>query len=206
MWSSGRAERLNRFLQERGKRKIYRAARAGRSMHDHVDYARAVLFAAEAHRGATRDGSDDPYFIHPLRVAELLRHNGAENYAVLITAVLHDVLEETTTKYDDIEKHFGPEVARWVALLSNDRRLPKAERKRDMISRLATAPDEVALVKLADRLDNLSEARKKFTSPAALRNYLDESRKLVEALTKGRTNPIISTLAARVTESVERPG
>lgn len=125
---------------------------------DYTLYAKAVTFASEQHRGQKRteaDGEVD-YVVHPIRVAEHLRHlAGVEDIEILCASVLHDTIEDSGTRYDELAEVFGDRVARIVAELTNDSRLPKAARHEDMIRRLATASSEAKLIKLADRYDNL---------------------------------------------------
>ena len=125
---------------------------------DYTLYAKAVAFACEAHRGQKRTeaGGEVDYVVHPLRVAEHVRRlAGVDDVEILCAAVLHDTIEDSGTRYDELAAEFGDRVARIVAELTNDGRLPKAERHQDMIRRLATASPDAKLIKLADRYDNL---------------------------------------------------
>ena len=125
---------------------------------DYTIVARAVVFAFEQHRGQKRleaEGQVD-YIVHPLRVAEHLRRLArCEDVEVLCAAVLHDTIEDSGTRYDELAEAFGDRVARIVVELTNDSRLPKAERHEDMLRRMATTSPEARLIKLADRYDNL---------------------------------------------------
>jgi guanosine-3',5'-bis(diphosphate) 3'-pyrophosphohydrolase len=125
---------------------------------DYALIARAIVFAVEQHRGQTRQehGGAVDYVVHPLRVAEHVRRlAGCDDVDVLCAAVLHDTIEDSGTRYDELAAAFGDRVARIVAELTNDSRLPKAARHEDMIRRLASASPEAKLIKLADRYDNL---------------------------------------------------
>ena len=125
---------------------------------DYTLYAKAVVFAFEQHRGQKRSEADGEidYIVHPLRVAEHLRWlAGCEDVEILCAAVLHDTIEDSGTRYDELAKAFGDRVARIVAELTNDSRLPKADRHEDMIRRIAHASPDAKLIKLADRYDNL---------------------------------------------------
>lgn len=125
---------------------------------DYSLFAKAVAFACEQHRGQKRteaDGEVD-YVVHPVRVSEHLRRlAGCDDVEILCAAVLHDTIEDSRTRFDELAEAFGDRVARIVAELTNDSRLPKAERHEDMICRLAAASSEAKLIKLADRYDNL---------------------------------------------------
>src|SRR6184192_4219738 len=98
----------------------------------------AVAFAARAHRHQLRKDGQTPYASHPFRVCLVLRHVfGIDDPRVLTAAVLHDTVEDTTTDCDDLVERFGPDVARWVAALTKDKRLPEDERERSYAAGLA---------------------------------------------------------------------
>ncbi len=120
---------------------------------------RAYIFAMKAHGGQTRQ-SGDPYFSHPLAVAAILTELRADP-ATVATALLHDVVEDTDHSIDDIEEHFGSEVAQLVDGVTKlsqielrDEASKQAENFRKFV--VAMADDvRVLLVKLADRLHNM---------------------------------------------------
>jgi guanosine-3',5'-bis(diphosphate) 3'-pyrophosphohydrolase len=119
----------------------------------------AVAFAARAHRHQLRKDGQTPYASHPFRVCLVLRHVfGVEDTKVLTAAVLHDTIEDTTTDGDDLIEHFGPDVARWVAALTKDKRLPEEERERAYAAALAAGGWPVHVCKLADVFDNLLDS------------------------------------------------
>jgi guanosine-3',5'-bis(diphosphate) 3'-pyrophosphohydrolase len=121
---------------------------------------KAISFAAERHHGQMRKNKRTPYFAHPVRVMlNVLREFGESDPETLAAAVLHDTIEDTTTDYDDILRHFGDNVARWVALLTKDKRMAEEAREDDYFAGLARAPRPVKLVKISDTLDNLRDAR-----------------------------------------------
>ena len=88
----------------------------------------AASFAANAHRHQVRKGGQGSYICHPLRVASLLDAAGAYEETVII-GLLHDVLEDTDTDYNELVYQFGEPVADAVRALSDDKALPKADRK-----------------------------------------------------------------------------
>ena len=120
---------------------------------------KAYLYAKDKHASQSRR-SGEPYILHPLAVAEILTQFRVDP-ASLISAVLHDVVEDTETPLSEIEEHFGSVVASLVDGLtkigkikfrSQEERM--AENFRKMI--IAMAKDfRVILVKLADRLHNM---------------------------------------------------
>ena len=124
-------------------------------------YARlheAISFAARAHRHQARKDGLTPYIAHPFRVAMVIRQVfEIDDLTVLTAAVLHDTIEDTTTDYDDLIAHFGVEVADCVASLSKDKRLPEPDREAAYLRQLLAGDWRVAVCKLADGYDNLSD-------------------------------------------------
>jgi guanosine-3',5'-bis(diphosphate) 3'-pyrophosphohydrolase len=121
---------------------------------------RAAALAARAHRHqARKDLVKTPYFSHPARVAMIVAVRfGCTDEKVLASALLHDVIEDTTIDYDDLMKDFGGQVADIVACLSKDPRLVECDRERLYDEQLAKGPWQARLVKLADVYDNLADA------------------------------------------------
>jgi len=129
-------------------------------MTDTPLWHRAASLAARAHRHQVRKNKKKtPYFSHPARVAMIVAVRfGCTDEKVLASAFLHDVIEDTTTDYDDLLEHFGREVADIVACLSKDPRVVEQERERLYDEQLAAGPWQARLVKLADVYDNLADA------------------------------------------------
>jgi guanosine-3',5'-bis(diphosphate) 3'-pyrophosphohydrolase len=119
----------------------------------------AYDLAAAAHAQQTRDNGD-PYITHPLAVAEILAGYRLDT-ATIVTALLHDVIEDTVVKLPNLEKRFGPAIAGLVDGVTKLTRLElqsdrtkQAENFRKLV--LAMSKDiRVLLVKLADRLHNM---------------------------------------------------
>ncbi|MDX8354059.1 bifunctional (p)ppGpp synthetase/guanosine-3',5'-bis(diphosphate) 3'-pyrophosphohydrolase [Cognatiyoonia sp. IB215182] len=119
----------------------------------------AFLFGAEMHDGQFRH-SGEPYFTHPVAVAEILAGQQMDD-ATIVTALLHDTIEDTKASYAQVEKRFGREIADLVdgvTKLTNlqltSTQTKQAENFRKLF--MATSRDlRVTLVKLADRLHNM---------------------------------------------------
>ena len=140
---------------------------------------KAISFAARAHKGQIRKDGATPYVSHCFRVCFILRDVfGVTDEETLIAAVLHDTIEDTTTDFDDLEKKFGNKVASWVSLLSKDKRKQENERERDYFRTLENAPNEVKLIKLADILDNLLDARGVFAGDELFKLLRKADRRL----------------------------
>ncbi len=120
---------------------------------------RAYVFTVQMH-GAQKRASGDPYFSHPVEVAGLMTDLKMDEDTI-ITALLHDTVEDTLTTIEDVEKRFGPEVARLVdgvTKLSKIEAQTENERAAENLRKflLAISDDiRVLLVKLADRLHNM---------------------------------------------------
>ena len=120
---------------------------------------RAYVYAMRAH-GAQKRASGDPYFAHPIEVAGILTDYRLDTETI-VTALLHDVIEDTDTTREKIEELFGSEIAELVEgvtklskLELSQAHLRQAENLRKFI--LAISKDvRVLLVKLADRLHNM---------------------------------------------------
>jgi guanosine-3',5'-bis(diphosphate) 3'-pyrophosphohydrolase len=120
---------------------------------------RAYVFSMKVH-GAQKRASGDPYFSHPLEVAGILTQYKLDS-ASIVTALLHDAVEDTLTTLDEIQRLFGPEIARLVDGVTKLSRIElqsdhtkQAENFRKLL--IAMSEDiRVLLVKLADRLHNM---------------------------------------------------
>jgi GTP pyrophosphokinase len=122
------------------------------------DLQKAIRLAQEAHRQQVRK-SGEPYFFHPLRVAHLAARHWMD-FASVISALLHDVVEDTPTTLEDISEMFGMEIGLLVDgltkvdddLLSRDVLKEQTYRKQVL---LAVRDVRVLCLKFWDRIDNL---------------------------------------------------
>ena len=124
---------------------------------DLVKLARAADYAARQHIAQRRKGERaEPYVNHLIEVAALLAEATAgEDVVLLMGGLLHDTLEDTESTYEDLEERFGPEVAALVAEVTDDKSLPKAERKRLQVETSGHKSREARLIKLADKTSNV---------------------------------------------------
>jgi (p)ppGpp synthase/HD superfamily hydrolase len=120
---------------------------------------RALVFAAERHRGQRREADDAAFLLHPLEVAQLLRGRGYSD-EVVAAGVLHDSLEDTDTTAADLERHFGPVVAELVtAVTEPSDEGSYAERKARLRESMADAGGDAAAVYAADKVAKARELR-----------------------------------------------
>ena len=157
---------------------------------------RAMTFAAEKHKNQSRkNAGGTPYINHPLAVAELLaREGGVADITVLVAAVLHDTIEDTETTRDELKTLFGPEVAGVVAEVTDDKSVPKAERKRRQVEHAAHLSPRAKLVKLADKICNVRDVADdppKDWPLARRQEYFDWAKSVVDRL-RGVNEPLES--------------
>jgi GTP diphosphokinase / guanosine-3',5'-bis(diphosphate) 3'-diphosphatase len=120
---------------------------------------RAYVFSMKAH-GSQKRASGDPYYSHPIEVAGILTDLHLD-FETIVTAILHDTIEDTVATPEEIEKHFGQNVARLVdgvTKLSKIEAQSESQRAAENLRKflLAMSGDiRVLLVKLADRLHNM---------------------------------------------------
>ncbi len=120
---------------------------------------RAYVFSMQAH-GSQKRASGDPYFSHPIEVAGILTDLHLDDETI-VTAILHDTIEDTLATPEQIEKSFGPNIARLVdgvTKLSKIEAQTENERAAENLRKFLLAMSDdirVLLVKLADRLHNM---------------------------------------------------
>ena len=191
---------------------------------------KAYVFAMKAH-GKQFRASGDPYFAHPLEVAGILTELKLD-VPTIVTALLHDTIEDTSVTYDDIKENFGDTIAGLVDGVTKlsklelfSERTKQAENFRKLM--LAMSNDiRVLLVKLADRLHNMrtlhfiksADKRRRIAqetvdiyAPLAGRIGMQSLREELEDLAFGELNPearnsIATRLARLDAQSGDRIG
>ena len=145
---------------------------------------KALHFAATKHRDQRRkDVEASPYINHPIEVAELLaREGGVTDPVLLQAAILHDTIEDTNTTPEELDEVFGADVRGVVEEVTDDKSLPKAERKRLQIEHAPNLSARARQIKMADKISNVRGIT--LTPPAdwslARRmEYLDWTEKVV---------------------------
>jgi guanosine-3',5'-bis(diphosphate) 3'-pyrophosphohydrolase len=156
-------------------------------MNEKLLLIRAMHFAADKHRDQRRkDVIESPYINHPIAVAEILATiGGVDDVDVLVAAVLHDTIEDTETTASELETLFGSRITRIVEEVTDDKSLPKAERKRLQVEHARSISPEGALVKLADKTSNIQDIAHnppRGWDEERRREYLDWAREVVDSL------------------------
>lgn len=119
----------------------------------------ATRFSAEKHRNQRRKGDDAaPYINHPIAVAErLISVGGVEDADVLIAALLHDTVEDVGVTPEELEEKFGARVRSLVLEVTDDKSLPKAERKKLQEEHAPHLSPGAKLIKLSDKISNIHD-------------------------------------------------
>lgn len=152
-------------------------------------FIKALKFAAEKHRYERRkDELKSAYITHPIQAVEMLWEVGKiRDIDVLTAALLHDVLEDTPTTEDEISQPFGPQVLGVVKEVTDDKSLPKDERKRQQVLHAPFLSLKAKYVKMADKICNVRDIRE--NPPAAAdwslyrkTNYINWSKDVVDAM------------------------
>src|SRR3989440_8411935 len=148
---------------------------------------KALAFAAHKPRDQRRkDAEASPYINHPIALADVLvNEGGVTDIEVLCAALLHDTVEDTATTHDELVHAFGSRIARIVAEVTDDKRLPKAERKRLQVEHAPALSPEAKLVKLADKLVNLRDVDQRPPAKwdlARRREYFEWAKNVVDRL------------------------
>lgn len=127
-------------------------------------YQETILYAATKHTatGQMISGTHLPYVVHLCNVAMEIytahqHHPLPELNFALQVALLHDILEDTNTTFDELDAIFGTRVADTVLALTKNKNLPELERMPDSLNRIKQNGETAACVKLADRITNLQK-------------------------------------------------
>ena len=120
---------------------------------------KAVKFAAEKHRFQRRkDAKKTPYINHPINVVNMLANEGEESDTnLLIAALLHDTLEDTKTKPEEIEKEFGPEVLLIIQEVTDNKMFPSPLRKKLQVKNAHKKSISAKKIKIADKICNIRD-------------------------------------------------
>jgi len=133
----------------------------------------AASVAQDKHFYQHRKFSNEPYFKHPSRVADILRRF-TKDEEIIAAGYLHDTCEDTKTSFKELEATFGPRVASLVKeLTSVKKNQVKIGKAKYLLKKMNSMSDSALFIKLADRLDNVSDFR--FASEKFRKKYIDET-------------------------------
>jgi len=146
---------------------------------------RAALFATQKHSEQRRkDEKASPYINHPIHVAHLLATvGGVDDLDTLVAALLHDTIEDTDTTAAELASEFGERVAELVEEMSDDKSLPREERKRLQIEHAGEASGEAKRLKIADKIANVRDVAENPAQGWSIerrRGYVEWAAKVVD--------------------------
>jgi guanosine-3',5'-bis(diphosphate) 3'-pyrophosphohydrolase len=150
----------------------------------------ALQFAAEKHRRQRRKDSEaSPYINHPIELANILVNEAfVADPVVIVAAILHDTVEDTATTLEELTSLFGGEVSAIVAEVTDDKTLPKEERKRRQEEHAPHASFRAQQIKLADKISNLRDLGRRPPATWDLqrkRDYFDWAKRVIDGV-RGR--------------------
>jgi len=130
-------------------------------MNDILKISKALDFAAKKHVNQRRKGvAQEPYINHLAEVSLLLAEaTKGKDVNLVIAGLLHDCREDQNVPYEELVEHFGKDVADLVSEVTDDKTLPKPERKRLQVVNTPHKSDRAKMLKLADKTSNLRAIR-----------------------------------------------
>lgn len=122
-------------------------------------FLKAVKFSAEKHRHQRRkDERASPYINHPIEVANVLWTSGdVYDLTTIVGAILHDTIEDTNTTPEEIRINFGEDILALIQEVTDDKSLPKKERKRQQIEKAPLLSCRAKQIKIADKICNIND-------------------------------------------------
>lgn len=155
-------------------------------------------FAAVKHKDQRRKDKDQtPYINHPIGVAHIISEEAQiTDTNILISAVLHDTVEDTDTSFEELEFEFGSQIKEIVYQCSDDKTLSKEQRKQKQIEKAGSCCYEAKVVKLADKLYNLRDLERQLPvgwSEERRQVYFEWSWKVVKNI-RGTCSPLEESL------------
>lgn len=188
------------------KRQLLQIADPFYNLTQLAELSLAIDFATQKHKGQKRK-SGEPYVSHPIAVAGILVEWGMDIDTVL-AGVLHDTLEDTETSFEELETHFGRDVAFLVDGVSKVSRARSGMRDissylpetKDNLTKLLIAVGQdvrVIIIKLADRLHNMQTLRhhKPNKQVKIARETLEVFAPIADRLNMGRVRVQLEELA-----------
>jgi len=146
---------------------------------------KAMQVAEEKHRGQKRKFTNEPYIVHPLSVANIVKkYKNSHRITELITAaILHDTLEDTNIKEEDLKTMFNELTVSLVKELTTDEEEKnKLGKKIYLANKMIKMSNWALVIKLADRLDNLAPG----TPEEWRNNYIKDTKYILEELERHR--------------------
>ncbi len=170
-------------------------------------FLKALHYAAYQHRNQRRKGSSHvPYINHPIAVTDILWQTGeVRDITTLVAALLHDTIEDTGATPEAVREQFGDEVLSLVLEVTDDKSLPKGERKRLQVVNAPHKSPKARQIKLGDKINNVYEIAHdppKDWSLERRREYLSWTEQVIDGL-RGQ-NPALESRYDQVLEEARK--
>jgi len=137
-------------------------------------------FASKHHKGQWY--GDKPYMYHLKKVSDVALDFGYTDESILMSCLLHDIIEDTEVTYKDVKEKFGEEVAEIVYCVTDELGRSRKERKSKTYKKIRNNPKSI-VVKLCDRISNITESMGNDNYNLKLmKMYLDEHNEFVNGI------------------------
>ncbi len=148
---------------------------------------RALAFAADKHKNQRRkDAEASPYINHPVALTNILANEGhITDIDIICGALLHDTAEDTETTPEELQEAFGETIKDIVMEVTDDKKLPKQDRKQAQVDHAPHLSTQAKAVKLADKICNLRDVNSSPPPDWSIerrQNYYDWAKKVIDGL------------------------
>ena len=163
-------------------------------------YMDATVLATKAHQGQYRRSSNEPYIVHPLRVASII-YDSTGDLRLATAGVCHDILEDTKITEDDLAAATNYDIVQLVKSVTKDNKLPKPEKEKEFLNRYRNAQLDTVILKLADRVDNVRDL--KLQSQTFRERYTLNTMELMAATPVFGYHPVVEKLRGMITAALK---
>ena len=163
-------------------------------MKDFNQYWNALNYAFKKYENLKRKSNNLPYIIHPIRVTLILKSIGfseLKNQDLMIAALLHDLIEDTNTTFDEIKSEFNEK----IALIVNELSKPKDLNKEKWLETFSNASKVAKIIKMADRIDNLMDMTQ---WPLEKQKFYAKQGKIILENCRGANHKLASILLKQI--------
>jgi len=150
-----------------------------------ISIGKAAVFADKYHTGQFRKSSGEPYIKHPVGTYRILKKVGVKDRDVLVAAFLHDTIEDTSVTYNNLKSEFNKNVADIVkGVTSNKKKIEIMGKPEYLADKMINMSDNALIIKLADRLHNLSDINT--ANPKFAEKMYNQTMFIIDALRSHR--------------------
>jgi (p)ppGpp synthase/HD superfamily hydrolase len=157
-------------------------------MNENSKYRNAITYAFKKYDGLKRDISNLPYIIHPIRMLSILREFGYDEFKnenMMISVLLHDLVEDTSVKIEELENLFGIKVSLIVRALTQPKEI---DHKEDWLKWFEFFSKDAQIIKMVDQIDNLLDMEENSFSESRKSKFIEESEFILKICEKSDIN------------------